>query len=297
MIKPQTSPVSDRQPASDHLSVRPAGDGPAEVHFMFEQQQKRMGGALGASVISHVGLLAAFLLFLRVAPDSMTTALLPTEMPKEIVWLVQPGPGGGGGGGNKAPEPPKKAEAPGKEAITVPAIKEPEPTPTPEVKEEPKVETPQLDIPARTMAADATTQPSIGVLDGTSNSTSTGSGSGSGAGSGTGSGLGPGSGGGTGGGVYQVGNGVVSPVPIVQPKPAYTSDAMRAKIQGEVWLQCVVESDGSVNRCSVQRSLDPTFGLDQEAIKAAQRWRFRPGTRMGEPVAVQVGLIMSFTLR
>jgi protein TonB len=270
------------------------------VHFLFEQQQKRMGGALGASVLSHVAFLAAFLIFLRVAPDNVTTAILPDNMPKQIVWLVQPGPGGGGGGGNRQPEPPKKAIAPGKDAITVPVAKKPEPTPTPEVKPEPAVEEiPKLDIPAQAMAAEApTAAPSSGVLEGGNpNSTSTGSGSGSGAGPGQGSGLGPGTGGGTGGGIYQVGNGVISPQLIVGPKPAYTSDAMRAKIQGVVLLQCVVEPDGSVTRCSVQRSLDKAFGLDQEAIKAAQRWRFRPGTRLGEPVAVQVGIEMSFTLR
>jgi protein TonB len=164
------------------------------------------------------------------------------------------------------------------------------------VKEEPKIE-PVIEIPARASASDAVAVPSQGALDPNANTTSTGSGQGTGAGSGQGSGLGPGSGGGTGGGVFQVGNGVVSPVPLVSPKPAYTSDAMRAKIQGVVLLQCVVESDGSVNRCSVSRSLDRTFGLDQEAIRAAQRWRFRPGTRLGEPVAVQVGIEMSFTLR
>lgn len=257
-----------------------------------------MGGALTASVLSHVGVLLAFLFLLRVMPEKVTQAILPDDLSEKIVWLVQPGPGGGGGGGNKSPEPPKKAEAPGKDVITVPAVKQPEVVPTLDVKEEPKVETPQLDIPAKSMAADAsTTVPSAGVIDGSANSTSTGSGTGTGAGSGTGSGLGPGSGGGTGGGVFQVGNGVVSPVPLISPKPAYTSEAMRAKIQGVVLLQCVVEPDGSVNRCSVQRSLDRAFGLDQEAVKAAQRWRFKPGTRLGEPVAVQVGIEMSFTLR
>ncbi len=295
-----TIPVVPEGVPTEHISVRPPGSGPVEVHFQFERQEKRLGGAIGVSILSHAAFLAAFLLFLRFAPESVTTAILPDNLPSEIVWLVEPGPGGGGGGGNKSPEPPKKAEAPGREAITVPAVQEPEPVPTPEVKEEPPVDPiPQIEIPARAMAADATTVPSVGAIDPNANpnSTSTGSGTGTGAGSGQGSGLGPGSGGGTGGGVYQVGNGVVSPVPLISPKPAYTSDAMRAKIQGVVLLQCVVESDGSVNRCSVARSLDRTFGLDQEAIRAAQRWRFRPGTRLGEPVAVQVGIEMSFTLR
>ncbi len=270
-----------------------------EVSFLFEQQQKRMGGALSASVLAHVAFALAVLLVLRVVPESVTTAILPDDLPREIVWLAQPGPGGGGGGGNRAPEPPKKAEAPGKDRITVPAVKEPEPTPTPEVKEEPPEEAPQLEIPAKAMAADQAATTSVGALDPNANpnSTSTGSGTGTGSGPGQGAGLGPGSGGGTGGGVYQIGNGVMTPVLVQQVRPQYTSDAMRAKIQGLVTLSCVVESDGTVTRCAVARSLDRTFGLDQEAIKAAQRWRFRPGTRMGEPVAVQVNIEMSFTLR
>ena len=297
MSTPQPPTTPERPVVTDHLSVRPSDIGPAEVHFLFEQQEKRLGGALGASILAHVGVLLALFLITRIVPESVTRALLPDQMPKEIVWLVEPGPGGGGGGGNKSPEPPKKAIAPGKDAITVPVSKPPEPTPEPVVKDEPVLE-PKLDIPARASAADAAGPPSAGVLDPNATGTSsTGSGTGSGAGSGTGSGLGPGSGGGTGGGVYQVGNGVVSPVLLIGPKPAYTSEAMRAKIQGVVLLQCVVEPDGSVTRCSVQRSLDKAFGLDQEAIKAAQRWRFRPGTRLGEPVAVQVGIEMSFTLR
>ena len=38
----------------------------------------------------------------------------------------------------------------------------------------------------------------------------------------------------------------------------------------------------------ITRSLDPTFGLDQEAIKTVKKWRFAPGTRFGQPVPVLV---------
>ena len=124
-----------------------------------------------------------------------------------------------------------------------------------------------------------------------------GSGIGTGIGSGTGSGLGPGSGGGTGGGVYQPGNGVTLPRILREVKPAYTSDAMRAKVQGTVLLQCVVRPDGSVSDIQVLRSLDSVFGLDQEAIKAARQWRFAPGTRMGQAVPVQITIELTFTLR
>ena len=80
-------------------------------------------------------------------------------------------------------------------------------------------------------------------------------------------------------------------------KPQYTADAMRAKIQGTAVLDCVVNADGSVGECGVVRSLDSTFGLDQEAVKAARQWKFAPGRRLGQPVAVLVTIELTFTLR
>jgi TonB family protein len=152
-----------------------------------------------------------------------------------------------------------------------------------------------LNIPAETLAAAAENSP--GVIESNSDSTSTGSGTGTGAGDGTGSGLGRGSGGGTGGGVYRPGSGVINPRILREVKPQYTADAMRAKVQGTVLLECVVLADGTVGRVDVVKSLDPTFGLDQEAVKAAKQWRFQPGTRFGEPVAVLVTIELTFTLR
>ena len=72
---------------------------------------------------------------------------------------------------------------------------------------------------------------------------------------------------------------------------------MRAKVQGTVLLECIVMPDGSVGEAKVVRSLDAVFGLDQEAIKAARQWKFVPGTRLGEPVAVRVTIALDFTLR
>lgn len=52
---------------------------------------------------------------------------------------------------------------------------------------------------------------------------------------------------------------------------------MRAKVQGVVLLECVVQTDGSVGDVRILKSLDKVFGLDEEAIKAARQWRFVPG--------------------
>ena len=278
-----------------HLSDRPV-----EFRFGFEQRQSSVG--VGASMAAHIAFAVLLVFAIRFAPQPSAAEFLPDNLPNDIVWLAEPGPGGGGGGGgNKMPEPPKKAELPGKDKITVPV--EPKPTPKPEPpKEPPPAE--QLLIPAQTMAAAENTLP--GVIQPSTTTTESqgagtgggaGTGSGQGIGSGQGSGLGPGFGGGTGGGAYRPGAGITLPVVIREVKPAYTADAMRAKVQGAVWLECIVMPDGSVGDVRVTRSLDPIFGLDQEAIKAAKQWRFRPGMRQGEPVPVIITIELSFTLR
>ena len=80
-------------------------------------------------------------------------------------------------------------------------------------------------------------------------------------------------------------------------RPNYTAEAMRAKVQGIVRLEGVVHARRHRRRRRVTRSLDGVFGLDQEAIKAAKQFRFVPGTRFGEPVAVLVSFEIEFTLR
>jgi periplasmic protein TonB len=282
-----------------HLDVHSS-----DVPFLFEQQQKRMGPAVLASFGSHAALALVLLLILHAGGRSVASVpVLPEVNPNQIVWLSQPGPGGGGGGGgNQMKEPPRKAELPGKDKLTVPVVKPPS-VETVAKNEPDPIE--QLNIPAKSLAdaadllsgaLEAPPGPPSASL-GSGSGGGAGTGRGSGIGSGTGSGLGPGSGGGTGGGVYQPGNGVTLPRVQHEERPAYTSDAMRAKVQGTVLLQCVVKPDGSVGDVQVVRSLDPTFGLDQQAVAAARRWRFFPGTRLGEPVSVLITIELTFTLR
>ena len=287
-----------------HLSVRIDDARPVQVRFSFEREPKRMGGALLASMATHVAMAGLIFLAVKYSPAGQALGLMP-EPYEGIVWLNQEGPGGGGGGGgNEMKEPPRAAELPGKDKITVPAEKPPKlEAPKEEVKEPDPVE--QLTIPAQTMAsAEESLKGMIAsmpgpptISQGSGRGGGAGTGSGTGIGPGSGSGLGPGSGGGTGGGVYKPGNGVTLPRVLREVKPQYTSDAMRAKVQGTVLLECVVRPDGTVGEVEVVRSLDRAFGLDQEAIKAARQWRFSPGMRLGEPVAVLVTIELTFTLR
>jgi TonB family protein len=277
-----------------------------DVPFMFEQPAKRIAPAAVASFFSHVLFVVLVVLFIRYAPHAATTAAsLPDQPNQNIIWLSQPGPGGGGGGGgNRMQAPPRQAEEPGKDKITVPVSKPPKLEPPKQAKKEPDpIE--QLNIPAKNLAAATESLP--GAIDappsaptlsqGSGTLGGAGTGAGSGIGPGTGSGLGPGSGGGTGGGAYRPGNGVTMPRLLREVKPNYTSDAMRAKIQGKVLVECIVNIHGEVTDVKILNSLDPTFGLDQEAIKAAKQWRFSPGARLGEPVPVLISIELSFTLR
>jgi TonB family protein len=84
------------------------------------------------------------------------------------------------------------------------------------------------------------------------------------------------------------------PAVISEVKPGYTPAALRDGVQGSVLLDCVVNADGTVSDVRVRKSLDP--GLDQEAVGALKRWRFRPGTKEGTPVPVRVDVEMAFTV-
>ena len=174
-----------------HLSVHVEGAHPVEIPFLFEQQQKRMGPAVVVSFVSHLAF-ALFLVFaIRYGTTSVTTtALLPEQPNTNIIWLSQPGPGGGGGGGgNRMKEPPRQAEMPGKDKITVPVSKPPK-MEMQEVKKEPDPVA-QLNIPAKSLAAAQDSLPGAIEAPPGPPTLSQGSGSGGGAGTGTGSGVGP----------------------------------------------------------------------------------------------------------
>jgi TonB family protein len=291
--------------AHGHLSVHIEGAHPPDVMFAFATQRGRMFGSLVTTALLDIGLVLLIIFISRLPHVKLTAAPTQEQLNDQIVWLDQPGPGGGGGGGgNHMPDPPKAAELKGKEKITVPATPPaPIEAPKPKPEEAPVVQ--QLSIPAVNMAAALQDLPGaiaapgpMTVSQGSGSGGGAGTGSGGGVGSGRGSGLGDGVGGGTGGGFYQPGNGVTAPIPIQPiPKPAYTPEAMRARIQGRALVQCIVQTSGVCTNIEIVHSLDPTFGLDLQAINNVKQWKFIPGKRLGQPVPVQVTIEVEFTVR
>jgi TonB family protein len=98
----------------------------------------------------------------------------------------------------------------------------------------------------------------------------------------------------TGGVQGGVASGVTAPIPLFKPEPEYSEAARKAKYQGTVVMAVTVDATGRVGDAKVIRSLG--LGLDEKAIEAVQKWRFRPGTKDGKAVAVQTEVEMSFRL-
>jgi TonB family protein len=62
-------------------------------------------------------------------------------------------------------------------------------------------------------------------------------------------------------------------------------------------VEAIVEADGTISKARVITSLDKKYGLDDQALAAASRWRFTPGTLNGAPVRFVVRFELTFTLR
>jgi TonB family protein len=67
-----------------------------------------------------------------------------------------------------------------------------------------------------------------------------------------------------------------------KPNPVYTDEARSLKLEGEVLLEVSFSANGTLHVNRVARGLG--HGLDEAAIAAANKIRFKPATRGGQPV-------------
>jgi TonB family protein len=79
-----------------------------------------------------------------------------------------------------------------------------------------------------------------------------------------------------------------------KPAPAYTEEARRLGIQGDVALSVVFLANGSIRIDGVVQSLG--HGLDQEAEQVALRIRFKPALRAGQPADFPATVRIEFRL-
>jgi len=204
--------------------------------------------------------------------------------------------GGGGGGGDRSPLDASKGKLPkvALKQFTPPVVVQNNPDPKlvmePTIIVQPDANLPQVSSVQLGNPLGVPGPPSSGTGSGGG----IGSGKGGGVGPGKGGGFGPGEGGGTGGGVFKIGGGVSDPVPIFRPEPEYSEEARKAKYQGAVLLSIVIGADGKTSQIRVIKPLG--LGLDEKAIEAVLKWRFRPSQKDGRPVAVTANVEVNFRL-
>jgi TonB family protein len=96
-------------------------------------------------------------------------------------------------------------------------------------------------------------------------------------------------------GPMQIGGNVLAPVRIHAPDPHYPEEARHARVQGVVILQTIIDVLGNVTDIKVLKGLPS--GLTESAVDAVSKWRFKPATREGEPVAVFYLVTVSFSVQ
>jgi TonB family protein len=92
-----------------------------------------------------------------------------------------------------------------------------------------------------------------------------------------------------------VGGSVKAPVPLISPEAIFTDAARKAKYQGICLISLVVDANGMPQNLIVKKKLD--YGLDENALAAVSRYRFKPAIRDGvEPVPVMIAVEVNFQL-
>jgi TonB family protein len=79
-----------------------------------------------------------------------------------------------------------------------------------------------------------------------------------------------------------------------KPRPVYTDEGRRLKIEGEVLLRVVFSATGQIRIVNVMRGLG--HGLDESAVRAAQQIQFKPALKDGQPADSEAVIHVEFQL-
>jgi TonB family protein len=95
------------------------------------------------------------------------------------------------------------------------------------------------------------------------------------------------------------------PKPIQIANPEFSELARKKKLGGDVMVVLTVDADGMPQNVRVARSLadkvapkdrKAALSLDEKAIEAVQKYRFKPATRDGNPVAAEIHIDVNFQI-
>jgi len=253
-----------------------------------------ISGALHAAAIALILLVTGVKTPLVRMADH-TIFITPIDVVKYPVRIPQREDAGGGGGmrakteaslGNLPRAATHQFIAPMVKTENLNPILSLEPT----IIADPEINLPQINLAALGDPHGVPGPPSAGR----GNGGGIGVGDGTGVGPGIGPGAGPGRDGGISSGHAGFQGGVTEPVLLWKSEPEYSEEARKAKIQGTVIVRAEIDARGQVQNISIAQGLG--LGLDEKAISAVQKWKFRPGTRNGKPVTTPAIIQLSFRL-
>jgi len=87
----------------------------------------------------------------------------------------------------------------------------------------------------------------------------------------------------------------VLPELVAECPPAYPDSAKAENLEGDVWLQALVDRDGAVDSVRIAKTSGHPI-LDRAALKAGHRCRYSPAEVQGEPVAIWITYKVTFKL-
>lgn len=93
---------------------------------------------------------------------------------------------------------------------------------------------------------------------------------------------------------YRIGNGVTAPKVLNNPIAEFSEEARKAKYQGACLLSLIVDEHGMPQNVRVIHPLG--MGLDEKALEAVQKYRFKPAMKDGVPVPVRINVVVNFRL-
>jgi protein TonB len=200
----------------------------------------------------------------------------------------------GRGGGTNDPLDPNKGRLPKLDLNAIEKVQVP-------LLDHPKLALDNsIAVPPDVKLPDNPTMPMIGVHDSPNVTVvSGGPGKNGGIGFGPGGDYGPGSGNtwgpDSGNGIYRPGvGGVTQPIPISTPEAEFSDEARRQKYEGVCVISMIIDAQGNPQSPRVVQRLG--MGLDEKALQAVMKYRFKPARKDGKPVAVRISVMVNFRL-
>jgi protein TonB len=249
------------------------------------------------SGLLHAGVIVLIVVTTAVkTPPAAAPVFVPLIAPRDISRYHPSTSKGGGGGGKHDELPARKGQLPhfSRRPYTPPAVVVRNLTPSlamePALLGDPRIIVPDFKLP-------------YGDPNGVPGSPSDGRGKGGGIGDGNGPGIGNGKGpgaggedgdGGIGGGRAGIRGVITAPVVLYKIEPEYTDEARKARVQGTVMLSIQVGTDGLARNIEIRQSLG--LGLDERAVEAVKKWKFKPGYRNGKPIVTTALVEVFFRL-